>query len=76
MAYYTDIQTPSSIERLLARVAHSLEQAAVTHARYRIYRNSLAELSALSDRELQDLGMSRYDIKDVAMQSALKQVAL
>ncbi|AEI94551.1 DUF1127 domain-containing protein [Roseobacter litoralis] len=75
MTYYNDIKSPSALERLLARVAHGLEQTAVTHARYRIYRNSLNELRALSDRELEDLGLSRYALKDIAMQAATKQMA-
>lgn len=38
-------------------------------ADYRLYRRTLAELEALSDRELQDLGMSRLCIRDVAREA-------
>ena len=37
---------------------------------WRRYRVSVRELSRLTDRELQDLGLSRYDIDAVARQSA------
>ncbi|ABG32866.1 DUF1127 domain-containing protein [Roseobacter denitrificans] len=75
MTYYNHIKSPSAFERLLAWGAHGLQQAAVAHARYRIYRSSLSELRALSDRELEDLGMSRYVLKDIAMQTAIEQTA-
>jgi uncharacterized protein YjiS (DUF1127 family) len=41
-------------------------------ARYRAYvayRNAVHELSSMSDRELQDIGISRYDISNVARQT-------
>ena len=34
-------------------------------ARHRHYRRAEAELDAMSDRELADLGVSRYDISRV-----------
>ena len=37
---------------------------------WRRYRVSVRELSRLTDRELQDLGLRRYDIDAVARQSA------
>ena len=37
---------------------------------WRRYRDSLRELSRFSDRELNDLGISRSDIECVARQSA------
>lgn len=38
-------------------------------ADYRRYRQTLAELSALSDRDLEDLKLSRFTIKSVAWES-------
>ena len=38
-------------------------------ADYRLYRQTLAELVALSDRELSDLGLSRLSIRQVAHES-------
>lgn len=37
---------------------------------WRRYRSSVRELSRLSDRDLNDLGISRADIETVARQSA------
>lgn len=37
---------------------------------YRVYRNSLNELRALSNRELADLGLSRSMIKRIALEAA------
>lgn len=36
----------------------------------RVYDRTLAELNALSDRELTDLGMSRLGIADIAREAA------
>lgn len=38
-------------------------------ADYRLYRSTLAELDALSNRELRDLGLSRFSIRQVAYDS-------
>lgn len=38
-------------------------------ADYRLYRQTLAELDGLTDRELRDLGLSRLSIRDVARDS-------
>ena len=39
-------------------------------SRYRMYRRTLNELSALSDRELADLGLSRSGLRRMAYQAA------
>ena len=44
-------------------------------ARYRIYRETVNELSALSNRELADLGLHRSMIKRLAMQAAEEYAA-
>ncbi|MGB0960969.1 MAG: DUF1127 domain-containing protein [Halocynthiibacter sp.] len=38
-------------------------------AQYRAYRQTVAELSELSNRELADLGLSRSGIKRIALES-------
>lgn len=38
-------------------------------ARWRTYRNTVAELNSLSQRELDDLGIGRGDIKRIARQA-------
>lgn len=35
-------------------------------ADYRLYRRTLAELEGLSNRELRDLGISRYSVRQIA----------
>jgi len=37
---------------------------------YKLYRQTVRELSELSDRELADLGIARFDIAAVARKSA------
>lgn len=39
-------------------------------ARYRVYRETQVELESLSNRELNDLGLSRSGIKAVAFEAA------
>jgi uncharacterized protein YjiS (DUF1127 family) len=38
--------------------------------RYRLYRRTLAELSALTDRECLDLGIDRFALREVAWATA------
>lgn len=38
-------------------------------AQWRSYRNTVAELNSLSQRELDDLGIGRGDIKRIARQA-------
>jgi uncharacterized protein YjiS (DUF1127 family) len=38
-------------------------------ADYRLYRQTLGELEALSDRELQDINLSRFVIRQIAFDS-------
>ncbi|WP_404818229.1 DUF1127 domain-containing protein [Roseobacter sinensis] len=74
MAYYTQTHSASGslIERALAATAHMFETAARRYAKYRVYRITLTELAALSDRELNDLGLSRSMIRGLALEAAEK----
>ena len=47
---------------LMARIRKALDD-------YRLYRSTIAELDALNDRELADLGISRLSIRDIARDS-------
>ena len=38
-------------------------------ADYRLYRQTVGELGSLSDRELRDLGLSRFSIRQIAHES-------
>jgi len=46
------------------------EKLAASWAWYQNYRTSVRELNGLSNRELEDIGINRWDIPTVAMQSA------
>ena len=46
-----------------------LARFAVVVANYRLYRETLAELESLGDRELSDLGIARTSIRDIARES-------
>jgi uncharacterized protein YjiS (DUF1127 family) len=75
MAYYTQTQTHSVVERLLERTSELFHAAAKRYARARIYRTSLNELNALSDRDLADLGLHRSEIKALAFKAAMEHAA-
>lgn len=47
-----------------------LDALKVKFARYRVYRATINELSALTNRELADLGLNRSMIKRLAFQAA------
>ena len=55
--------------------ASLVEAAKIRFARYRAFRQTVNELSELSDRELADLGLHRSMIRRLAMQAADKQFA-
>ena len=50
--------------------------AAIAHAimSYRVERRTIVELNKLSDRDLSDIGISRYDIPAIAKYDANKKL--
>lgn len=71
MAYYNDVAGRSDlVERVLGTAARILNTAAERRAMRRIYRTTLGELMALSNRELADLGLHRSELKRIAWESA------
>lgn len=52
------------------RIAALYQDVANRVARYRLYRNTLNELTALGDRELADLGLNRTMLRRVAYKAA------
>ncbi|MEX0305133.1 MAG: DUF1127 domain-containing protein [Leisingera sp.] len=54
----------------IASPAGFLDALLVKFARYRLYRQTVNELSALTARDLADLGLNRSEIKRVAYQAA------
>ncbi len=51
-------------------IAELLDAARQRRERNRIYSETLAELASMSDRELEDVGLSRLMIRDVARDAA------
>ncbi|MFD1913377.1 DUF1127 domain-containing protein [Halodurantibacterium flavum] len=71
MAYASNIRAghiglAERAQALVARLGETLE-------RRRIYRETVRELSALSTRELNDLGISRSMITRVALEAAWRK---
>lgn len=64
--------THASAGALSGRLAQMKTQIGAALARRRIYRETMNELSALSDRELADLGFSRSMIRRLAIEAANK----
>ena len=52
------------------RMQNMVKMIAEKVSAWRRYRSSVRELSRLTDRELNDLGLNRYDIEWVARKSA------
>ena len=68
MAFFTDTQTQTA--GFTAKLAHMFETLSDTMKRRKIARTTYAELAGLSDRELNDLGISRGDIRRLAREAA------
>lgn len=60
----------SVIGSLLGRVGAALNEVQDMLGRYRVFRQTYDELSALSDRQLADLGLHRSMITRIAMDAA------
>ncbi|CUH76252.1 DUF1127 domain-containing protein [Tropicibacter naphthalenivorans] len=69
MAYATDISINAQ-GGLAARVAAAIATLRGNMARRKVFKETLRELNALSNRELADLGMGRSEIRRVAYQAA------
>lgn len=68
MAYLSTTSRPASSSVFADLKAAFTERL----AQYRAYRATVNELSALDDRELNDLGVARYDISAIARQAAYR----
>lgn len=58
----THVRAPSAGDGFVARIRKAL-------ADHRTYRTTLHELAQLSDRDLNDLGISRHAIRAIARES-------
>ena len=63
-------ETRSTHVGIFDRIATFAKEMAGFNAQYRVYRQTLRELGALSNRDLADLGLSRSMIADVARVAA------
>ncbi len=75
MAYAHDILNPAGKTGLIDRLNAARATFAKYRARRRVFAATVRELSALSDRELADLGLSRCDIRGLAQRAARETVA-
>ena len=65
MAYVNTTLAPSFADRIRS----ILTALKTRRAQNRLYRQTMNELGRLSTRELADLGLSRYDIRRVALET-------
>lgn len=72
MAFAHDTQRADQGASLTQRLGGLRADLADRISRYRLYRATVNELAQLSERELNDLGLSSSDITDVARRAAYK----
>ena len=72
MAHITDVQTTSS-SSLWGTLAETITNMRVALEKHRQFNTMFNELNNLSDRELADLGISRSDIKRIALETVRAQ---
>lgn len=70
MAYTTHTPRDLGAATLGQRLGAARGSLAERFARYRTYRRTLNELAQLSDRDLADLGISRFDVQAIARDAA------
>lgn len=58
---------------LAARFTEILDQGRASYAAWRVYRDTIRELSVLSNRDLNDLGIGRGEIRSIALDAAYGQ---
>lgn len=68
MAYSTSIRGTDI--GLIERIGGFFKALRESHRRYRVYRQTVSELSGLTDRELNDLGLHRATISSIALEAA------
>lgn len=74
MALYLTTHSQSLVDLWRVSIADFIAGLRTRFARYRMYRQTFEELDALSARDLDDLGLSRSTIRQVAWESAMASV--
>lgn len=67
---YVNFTSRAANVTLADRFSGLLAQVKVMIARRAVYNQTVRELNVLTNRELADLGLSRYDIETVAREAA------
>jgi uncharacterized protein YjiS (DUF1127 family) len=76
MAMVSDIHGKSAAGRTQGNLVSRLISAVTERqSRFWTYRNCVNELSALSNRELRDLGLHRSQIRSIAYEEAYRKAA-
>lgn len=70
MAAIDHIQNSARQNGIGARLMTAFERMQENRARAAVYRQTLRELNALTNRDLEDLGINRLMIKSIANQAA------
>lgn len=70
MAFATDIRTKGAESSLRNRISAFFVTLAERREQSRVYRDTLAELQRLTDRDLADLGIAPANIRQVAYEAA------
>lgn len=60
------------VSRVRGLVLRELAIFRQTNARLRVYHRTIAELEALGERQLSDIGVSRCSIRRIACEEAMK----
>lgn len=68
MAFTADIRRYE--DSIAHRIQRGIDRLKDLQARRAVYRQTFDELTALSDRDLGDLGISRFDIGTIARDAA------
>ena len=68
MAYVNTTSAPTF--SFFARIGTAFDALATRYKQHRLYRETFNGLSALSNRELDDLGLSRGNLRSVAWASS------
>ena len=70
MAYVNTATTNTS--SFFARIGTAFDALATRYKQHRLYRETLDGLSALSNRELADLGLNRCELRRISWESATR----